>query len=161
MTERLHFHFSPSCTGERNGNPLQYSCLENPRDGGAWWAAVYGVAQSQLDTTEATQQQQQQQQHIQKRNIFFVNCKCIAGDSGSWLPPSAITILSFLKKSYIQTNDAGSYFSLGTCQISVGVLCCVLTILLHDRLAVVWEKLSSMVKGFKHSVIWRKIKGAS
>ena len=44
--ERLHFHFSLSCIGEGNGNPLQYSCLENPRDGGAWWAAVYGVAQS-------------------------------------------------------------------------------------------------------------------
>ena len=47
MTERLHFHFSLSCTGEGNGNPLQCSCLENPRDNGAWWAAVYGVAQSQ------------------------------------------------------------------------------------------------------------------
>ena len=46
-TERLHFHFSLSCTGEGNGNPLRYSCLKNPRDGGAWWAAVYGVAQSQ------------------------------------------------------------------------------------------------------------------
>src|SRR5574337_155407 len=48
-TERLHFHFhfSVSCIGEGNVNPLQYSCLENPRDGGAWWAAVYGVAQSQ------------------------------------------------------------------------------------------------------------------
>ena len=45
-TERLHFNFSPSCIGEGNGNPLQYSCLENPRDRGAWWAAVYGVAQS-------------------------------------------------------------------------------------------------------------------
>ena len=45
-TERLHFHFSLSCNGEGNGNPLQCSCLENPRDGGAWWAAVYGVAQS-------------------------------------------------------------------------------------------------------------------
>ena len=45
-TERLHFHFSLSCIGEGNGNPLQYSCLENPRDGEAWWAAVYGVAQS-------------------------------------------------------------------------------------------------------------------
>ena len=45
-TEWLHFHFSLSCTGEGNGNPLQCSCLENPRDGGAWWAAVYGVAQS-------------------------------------------------------------------------------------------------------------------
>ena len=45
-TERLHFHFSLSHIGEGNGNPLQCSGLENPRDGGAWWAAVYGVAQS-------------------------------------------------------------------------------------------------------------------
>ena len=45
-TERLHFHFSLSCIGGGNGNPLQCSCLENPRDGGAWWAAVYGVTQS-------------------------------------------------------------------------------------------------------------------
>ena len=47
MTERLHFQFSVSCIGEGNGNPLQCSCLENPRDGGDWWAAIYGVAQSQ------------------------------------------------------------------------------------------------------------------
>ena len=46
MTERLHFNFSVSSFGEGNGNPLQYSCLENPRDGGACWAAVFGVAQS-------------------------------------------------------------------------------------------------------------------
>ena len=46
-TEQLHFHFSLSCIGEGNGNPLQCSCLENPRDGEAWWAAVCGVAQSQ------------------------------------------------------------------------------------------------------------------
>ena len=46
MTEQLHFHFSLSCIGEGNGNPLQCSCLENPRDEGAWWAAVYGLAQS-------------------------------------------------------------------------------------------------------------------
>ena len=45
-TERLHFHFSLSYTGEGNGKPLQCSCLENPRDRGAWWAAVHGVAQS-------------------------------------------------------------------------------------------------------------------
>ena len=45
-TERLPFHFSLSCIREGNGNPLQCSCLENPRDGGAWWAAVYRVAQS-------------------------------------------------------------------------------------------------------------------
>ena len=46
MTERLPFHFSLSCIGEGNGNPLQCSCLENPEDRGAWWAAVYRVAQS-------------------------------------------------------------------------------------------------------------------
>ena len=46
MTEWLHFHFSLSCIGEGNGNPLQCSCLENPKDRGAWWAAVCGVAQS-------------------------------------------------------------------------------------------------------------------
>ena len=46
-TERFHFHFSLSCIGEGNGNLIQCSCLENPRDSGAWWAAVYGVAQSQ------------------------------------------------------------------------------------------------------------------
>ena len=45
-TERIHFHFSLPCIGEGNGNPLQCSCLENPRDGEAWWATVYGVAQS-------------------------------------------------------------------------------------------------------------------
>ena len=45
-TDRLHFHVSLSCIGKGNGNPLQCSCLENPRDGGSWWAAVSGVAQS-------------------------------------------------------------------------------------------------------------------
>ena len=54
MTERLHFHFSLSCTGEGNGKPLQCSCLENPRDGEAWWAAVYGVAQSRTRLSNFT-----------------------------------------------------------------------------------------------------------
>ena len=60
-TKRLHFHFSLSCIGKGNGNPLQCSCLENPRDGGAWWAAVYGVAQSRTRLKQLRQQQQQQQ----------------------------------------------------------------------------------------------------
>ena len=46
LTERLHFHLSLSCIGEGNGNSLQCSCLENPKDGGAWWTAVYRIAQS-------------------------------------------------------------------------------------------------------------------
>ena len=53
-TERLHFHFSLLCTGEGNGNPLQCSCLENPRDGGAWWAAVHGVAKSRTGLNDFT-----------------------------------------------------------------------------------------------------------
>ena len=55
-TERLPFHFSLSCIGEGTGNPLQCSCLENPRDGEAWWAAIYGVAQSRtrLSQTQLT-----------------------------------------------------------------------------------------------------------
>ena len=57
MTERLHFHFSLSCTGEGNGNPLRCACLENPRDGGAWWAAAYGVAQGQTRLKRLSQQQ--------------------------------------------------------------------------------------------------------
>ena len=51
-TERLPFHFALSCIGEGNGNPLQYSCLDNPRDGGAWWAAVHGVDKSQTRLSE-------------------------------------------------------------------------------------------------------------
>ena len=59
MTEQLHFHFSLLCIGEGNGNSLQCSCLENPRDRGAWWAAVYGVTQSwtQLSSSSSSSKQ--------------------------------------------------------------------------------------------------------
>ena len=53
-TEQLHFPFSLSCMGEGNGNPFQCSCLENPRDGRAWWAVVYGVSQSQTRLSDFT-----------------------------------------------------------------------------------------------------------
>ena len=53
-TEQLHFHFSLSCIGEGNGNPLQGSCLENPWDGGAWWAAVHGVTKTQTQLSDFT-----------------------------------------------------------------------------------------------------------
>ena len=75
MTERLHFDFSLSCTGEGNGNPLQYSCLERPRDGEAWWAArLWGRTES--DMTEVMQQQQQQQQQ-QCSAYFHLNEKLL------------------------------------------------------------------------------------
>ena len=69
-TERLHFHFSLSCTGEGNGNPLRYSCLENPRDKGAWWAAVYGVAQSRTRLTRLSSSSSSSSSGICR--VFFV-----------------------------------------------------------------------------------------
>ena len=63
-TQRLHFHFSLSCIGEGNGNPLQYSCLENPRDRGAWWAAIYGVAQSQTQLKRLSSSSSRKSQHF-------------------------------------------------------------------------------------------------
>ena len=62
-TERLHFHFSFSCIGEENGNPLQCSCLENPRDEGAWWAVVYGVAQSRTRLKRLSSSSNSRDQH--------------------------------------------------------------------------------------------------
>ena len=63
-TEQLPFHFSLSCIGEGNGNPPQCSCLENPRDSGAWWAAVYGVAQSQTRLKELSSSSSRAQQML-------------------------------------------------------------------------------------------------
>ena len=70
MTERRHFHFSLSWIGEGNGNPLQCSCLENPRDRGAWWAAVYGVMQSRtwLKRLGSSWQTGNANRHRQKRS---------------------------------------------------------------------------------------------
>ena len=77
-TERLHFHFSLSCIGEGNGNPLQCSCLENPRDGGASWAAVYGVARSW------TQLKQFSSSSSSTGSISFLTCFQIFKDNDFW-----------------------------------------------------------------------------
>ena len=73
MTEQLHFHFSLSCIGEGNGNPLQCSCLENPRDGGAWWAATYRVAQSR---TRLEQLSSSSSMHIYFLTLPLGGCIC-------------------------------------------------------------------------------------
>ena len=75
-TQRLHLHFSPSCIGEGNGNPLQHSCLENPRDRRAWWAAVYGVAQSRtrlkrLSSSSSKQFKVAVRENVHKAAAFF------------------------------------------------------------------------------------------
>ena len=74
-TERLHFHFSLSCTGEGNGNPLQCSCLEDPRDGRAWWAAVYGVAQSrtQLKRLSSSSESKLYALHLTSEPSLFIS----------------------------------------------------------------------------------------
>ena len=84
-TERLPFHFPLSCIGKGNGNLLQCSCLENPRDGGAWWA---------LNTTEVTQQQQQQQRVLWWVVLFLVNERTLQ------------TVLHEAVSIYIPTNSA-------------------------------------------------------
>ena len=73
-TERLHFHFSLSCIGGGNVNPLQCSCLENPRDRGAWWAAVYGVAQSQTRLKRLSSRREVAS--LCGVNLCFLNDKC-------------------------------------------------------------------------------------
>ena len=77
-TERLHFYFSLACIEEGNGNPLQCSCLENSRDGGAWWAAVYGVAQSRtrlkrLSRSSSSSISSYKQTHKQKVFKYFIS----------------------------------------------------------------------------------------
>ena len=77
-TEQLHFIFSLSCIGEGNGNPLQCSCLENPRDGGAWWAAVYGVAQSRtrlkrLSSSSSREKGNLENEEYRKKTVMAKN----------------------------------------------------------------------------------------
>ena len=82
-TERLHFHFSLSCTGEGNGNPLQGSCLENPRDGGAWWAAVYGVAQSLTRLKWLSSSSSRNSVHSSSSCFSFSRLLCVQNSQGA------------------------------------------------------------------------------
>ena len=83
-TEQLHFHFSLSCIGEGNGNPLQCSCLENPRDRGAWWSAVYGVAQSRTRLTWLGSSSSSWSYYL-----FTKSCQTL-WDSMDWSPPGSL-----------------------------------------------------------------------
>ena len=79
MTERLHFHFALSCNGEGNGNPPQYSCLENLRDREACWAAVYEVAQSQTRLTRLSRSGSQVGAHsLLLKSVFQFSNLCIS-----------------------------------------------------------------------------------
>ena len=86
-TERRHFRFSLSCIGEGNGNPLRCSCLENPRDGGACWAAVYGVAQSWTRL-----------KRLSSSSVCICQC-CFLSSSHPRLPPLSPQLCSLLGSS--------------------------------------------------------------
>ena len=97
MTERLHFHFSRSCIGEGNGNPLQCSCLENPRDGGASWAAVYGVAQSRTRLKRLSSSNSRADnywEHLYNLGKKQQSCS-ITGATFSWLCGSGMNPITF------------------------------------------------------------------
>ena len=90
MTEWLHFQFSLSYIGEGNDNPLQCSCLENPRDARAWWAAVYGVAQSRTRLKWLSSSSSSSRQHLKMKIIMLTISCCLKGfnhpslASGEW-----------------------------------------------------------------------------
>ena len=94
--ERLHFHFSFSCIGEGNGNPLQCFCLENPRDGGAWWAAVYGVAQSR------TRLRQLSSSSSSSSSLLLMQLRALNNEATSQHKKQTAKILhSWARKSYM------------------------------------------------------------
>ena len=89
MTEWLPFHFSLSRIGEGNGNPLQCSCLENPRDGGAWWAAVYGVAQSQTQLKQLSSSSSSSSRKTW-RPLSYILDLCLPFQPGELLSPTSL-----------------------------------------------------------------------
>ena len=107
-TERLHFHVSLSCIGEGNGNPLQCSCLVNPRDGGAWWAAIYGVPQSrtQLERLSSSSSSSSSQQKQDQPLGIGSDCRV---ESAPFFWPQAEFIAHSL--------DIWFYFVHGTCSV--------------------------------------------
>ena len=128
MTARLHFHFSLSYIEEGNGNPLQYSCLGNPRDRGVWWAAVYGVAQSQTRLKRLSSSSSLVIAFLPRRKRFLI----------SWLqsPPAVI-----LKPQKIKSATV-SPVSLSICHEVMGLdamiflfECGVLSQLFHSPLS--------------------------
>ena len=104
-TERLHFHVSLSCIGEGNGNPLQCSCLENPRDGGAWWAAICGVAQSRtrLKRLSSSSSSSSNPWHAVTSKLIkilpAVGCKKVPSEERAlgtkWLAPRMIVTMGY------------------------------------------------------------------
>ena len=86
-TERLHFHFSLSCIGEGNGTPLQCSCLENPRDRAAWWAAIHGVTQGRTRLKRLSSSSSSKHT-VQTLTGSLAACLVLTGGDSAWAPAS-------------------------------------------------------------------------
>ena len=112
LTERLHFHFSLSCIGEGNGNPLQCSCLENPRNGSAWWAAIYGVAQGWTRLKRLSS----------SSSVLFISVCLFFSSSRSLVNISCIISILFLRSWIIFTIIILNSFS-GRLSISTSFSC--------------------------------------
>ena len=116
-TERLHFHFSLSCTGEGNGNPLQCSCLENPRDRGAWWAAVYGDTQSRTQLkrlSSSSSSPAQQGLHVASYRMESFSSDLLSSYTPAPAVPSfsrASTCFSLLRPAFRQLEVMGAFLS--------------------------------------------------
>ena len=114
-TERLHFHFSLSCIGEGNGNPLQCSCLENPRDGGAWRAAVYGVAQSQTWLKRFSSNSSTLKEFISNQMLSTNPCNCFCFGFGRVVCFLPFSFQFFFTKNFIAFHTDGVFFWLCNC----------------------------------------------
>ena len=102
-TERLHFPFSLSSIGEGNGNPLQCYCLENPRDGGAWWAAVYGIAQSRTRLKRLSSSSS-------SRTVTWRKPELGRWELKNKIQNKLLCIQIFIKKSRMFTEERWEYF---------------------------------------------------
>ena len=102
LTERLHFHFSVSCIGEGNGNPLQCSCLEHPKDGGAWWAAVCWVAQSRTWLNRLSSSNYLGLRHMNHRLTLYLSFplfRLVSGNLGRWVWAHTLRVYKIFTKT--------------------------------------------------------------
>ena len=107
-TEQLHFQFSLSCIGEGNGNPLQCSCLENPRDGGAWWAAIFGVTQSRTRL-----------KRLSSSSSFLLEIPCIipCAKGITWSQPSMKQPQTTIYEKYFHSLNKNAFWMHIVCQV--------------------------------------------
>ena len=107
-TERLHFPFALSCIGEGNGNPPHCSCLENPRDGGAWWAAICGVTQSQTRLKQLSSSSRLVITFLPRSKRLLISW--LQSPSAVILEPREVLPLDFL--TYLWVQNGGKHFFL-------------------------------------------------